>query len=98
MTESAFPPLSFRPLLEEISSLLKERKETVSVAETVYTPCLLSDQKILSKRLTHMPSNGIPGRRRNHLSVPPLCPRCIRLLQRWINSTYILIHVSIPDH
>ncbi|EEA25933.1 hypothetical protein TMatcc_005817 [Talaromyces marneffei ATCC 18224] len=34
MTESTFPPSTLRPLLEEISSLLKERKETVSVAET----------------------------------------------------------------
>ncbi|EED21815.1 competence/damage-inducible protein CinA, putative [Talaromyces stipitatus ATCC 10500] len=31
---STFPPSSLRPLLEEISSLLKERKETISVAET----------------------------------------------------------------
>ncbi|PCH07911.1 Hypothetical protein PENO1_009140 [Penicillium occitanis (nom. inval.)] len=35
MTESAFLPSTLRPLLEEISSLLKERKETVSVAETL---------------------------------------------------------------
>lgn len=98
MTESAFPPSSLRPLLEEISSLLKERKETVSVAETVDIPCLLPDQKILSKGLTHMSSNVLPGRRRNHLSIPPLRPRRIRLLQRWINSAYTLIHVSIPDH
>lgn len=37
MAESAFPPAILRPLLEEVSSLLKERKETVSVAETVFS-------------------------------------------------------------
>ncbi|CRG90459.1 hypothetical protein PISL3812_07503 [Talaromyces islandicus] len=34
MAESQFPPSSLRPLLQEIAALLKERKETVSVAET----------------------------------------------------------------
>ncbi|OKL60460.1 hypothetical protein UA08_04421 [Talaromyces atroroseus] len=34
MADTAFPPSSLRPLIEEVSSLLKERKETVSVAET----------------------------------------------------------------
>jgi hypothetical protein len=38
MAESAFPPSTLRPLLEETSSLLKDRKETVSVAETVQPP------------------------------------------------------------
>jgi hypothetical protein len=32
---SAFPPKSLQPLVEEVTELLKERKETVSVAETV---------------------------------------------------------------
>ncbi|KAL8823958.1 MAG: hypothetical protein Q9191_005413 [Dirinaria sp. TL-2023a] len=31
---SAFPPSPLKPLLSEISSLLKQRKETVSIAET----------------------------------------------------------------
>jgi hypothetical protein len=32
---SAFPPKSLQPLVEEVTELLKGRKETVSVAETV---------------------------------------------------------------
>jgi hypothetical protein len=30
-----FPPLSVRAIVQEVGALLKERKETVSVAETV---------------------------------------------------------------
>lgn len=32
---SAFPPASLRPILKEVAELLKQRKETISVAETV---------------------------------------------------------------
>lgn len=32
---SEFPPASLRPLIQEVFELLRERKETVSVAETV---------------------------------------------------------------
>jgi hypothetical protein len=35
MSTSEFPPASIRPLVEEVAALLKERKETISVAETV---------------------------------------------------------------
>ncbi|KAL2005317.1 hypothetical protein VTN00DRAFT_2528 [Thermoascus crustaceus] len=31
---SAFPPSSLRPILKEVAELLKQRKETISVAET----------------------------------------------------------------
>ncbi|KAB8234411.1 CinA family protein [Aspergillus alliaceus] len=34
---SDFPPSSLRPLILEVFELLKSRKETISVAETVYT-------------------------------------------------------------
>lgn len=34
-SEFSFPPSSLRPLIEEVTTRLKERKETVSVAETV---------------------------------------------------------------
>ncbi|KAH8695946.1 putative competence/damage-inducible protein CinA [Talaromyces proteolyticus] len=34
MADSEFPPSSIRPLVHEIATLLKEKKETVSVAET----------------------------------------------------------------
>jgi len=34
MTDTSFPPSAVSSVLEEVSSLLKERKETVSVAET----------------------------------------------------------------
>ncbi|KAL1967811.1 hypothetical protein VTN77DRAFT_2500 [Rasamsonia byssochlamydoides] len=33
-TSSEFPPASLRPLVQEVANLLKERKETISVAET----------------------------------------------------------------
>lgn len=35
MSTSEFPPAAIRPLVEEVAALLKERKETISVAETV---------------------------------------------------------------
>jgi hypothetical protein len=35
MSVSGFPPGPIRPIVHEVSTLLKERKETVSVAETV---------------------------------------------------------------
>lgn len=96
MAESAFPPSSLRPLLEEISSLLKERKETVSVAETVFNPslCLIYGAYKANEHVL----NGVLGRRRDHISLPPLRPWCIRLLQRRINSTYTPLNVSNPDH
>lgn len=34
---SAFPPAALQPVLQEVTGLLKERKETVAVAETVST-------------------------------------------------------------
>jgi PncC family amidohydrolase len=34
MSSSAFPPDSLREIVQEVASLLKERKETISVAET----------------------------------------------------------------
>jgi hypothetical protein len=35
-----FPPLQVRAIVNEVAALLKERKETVSVAETVRpVPC-----------------------------------------------------------
>lgn len=34
-SESSFPPSSLKPLIEDVTNRLKERKETVSVAETV---------------------------------------------------------------
>ncbi|PLB41821.1 CinA family protein [Aspergillus candidus] len=43
---SEFPPASLRPLIQEVFELLRERKETVSVAETaaggLTSACLLS--------------------------------------------------------
>lgn len=39
-TMSEFPPASLRPLIEEIFDLLRARKETISVAETVPLPSL----------------------------------------------------------
>lgn len=36
-----FPPLQVRAIVNEVAALLKERKETVSVAETVRLDCLL---------------------------------------------------------
>lgn len=38
---SEFPPASVRAIALEVSALLKERKETVSVAETVRDPLAL---------------------------------------------------------
>jgi hypothetical protein len=35
MSSSAFPPESLRQIVQEVATLLKERKETISVAETV---------------------------------------------------------------
>jgi hypothetical protein len=37
-----FPPEKVRAVVSEVASLLKERKETVSVAETVYCSSLIS--------------------------------------------------------
>jgi hypothetical protein len=37
-----FPPRSVRPIVNEVVALLKERHETVSVAETVRILCFLS--------------------------------------------------------
>lgn len=37
---TAFPPEELKQVIQEIATLLKERKETISVAETVPThPC-----------------------------------------------------------
>ena len=33
---SPFPPTELRHIVEEVATLLKERKETISVAETVF--------------------------------------------------------------
>ncbi len=38
---SEFPPASVKPLSEEIAALLKEKKETISIAETVRKPAWL---------------------------------------------------------
>lgn len=35
MSTSEFPPASLKPIAQEVATLLKERQETVSVAETV---------------------------------------------------------------
>jgi hypothetical protein len=35
---SSFPPEELREIVKEVASLLKERKETISVAETVRVP------------------------------------------------------------
>ena len=35
---SDFPPAAVKPLAEEVAALLKERKETVTIAETVRQP------------------------------------------------------------
>jgi hypothetical protein len=35
MAASEFPPKAVRLIVQDVASLLKERKETVSVAETV---------------------------------------------------------------
>jgi hypothetical protein len=35
MAASEFPPKAVRAIVQDVASLLKERKETVSVAETV---------------------------------------------------------------
>jgi hypothetical protein len=35
MATSEFPPKAVRAIVQDVASLLKERKETVSVAETV---------------------------------------------------------------
>jgi hypothetical protein len=35
MSTSNFPPDELRKVVEEVATLLKERKETISVAETV---------------------------------------------------------------
>jgi hypothetical protein len=36
-----FPPREVRAIVSEVAALLKERKETVSVAETVCPDCFL---------------------------------------------------------
>lgn len=38
MSTSSFPPAELREIVKEVATLLKERKESISVAETVYTP------------------------------------------------------------
>lgn len=39
-----FPPRQVRAIVNEVASLLKERKETVSVAETVRSICCFMRQ------------------------------------------------------
>jgi nicotinamide mononucleotide (NMN) deamidase PncC len=42
MSTSNFPPDELRKVVEEVATLLKERKETISVAETVCNDRVLS--------------------------------------------------------
>ena len=52
---SEFPPASLRPLIQEVFDLLRQRKETVSVAETVL-PCYPQYTSPLYKlRTKHQP-------------------------------------------
>lgn len=37
MSDPDFPPKTLREIVNEVASLLKERKETIAVAETVRT-------------------------------------------------------------
>jgi hypothetical protein len=37
MSSSSFPPEELKQIVQEVATLLKERKETISVAETVGT-------------------------------------------------------------
>jgi hypothetical protein len=71
---SSFPPAALRDIIQEIATLLKERKETISVAETVLP--LLYGPSVLERIIT------LPGRRRSHFRRTPLLPRRLRLLQR----------------
>ncbi|KAL8998165.1 MAG: hypothetical protein Q9169_002719 [Polycauliona sp. 2 TL-2023] len=70
---STFPPASIRPILNEVTSLLKSRNETISVAETVSLPPSTSfSPSVASASLTiHM----LQGRRRHHLCLSPLRTR-----------------------
>lgn len=45
MTEAKeFPPQKIRDIVAEVAALLKEKKETVSIAETVSLPYLLPER------------------------------------------------------
>ena len=49
--ESEFPPKALREIVAEVATLLKERKETVSVAETVMRNFKIPKQYLTRHRL-----------------------------------------------
>ena len=43
---SSFPPSAVRDIVAEVATLLKERKESISVAETVWTARSIVDHAV----------------------------------------------------
>jgi hypothetical protein len=81
MSSSTFPPEELKAIVQEVATFLQERKETISVAETVHHPLLLT-----------LISNSPSGSRRPHIRDPPLLSRRLQILQRWSHT----LHARIP--
>lgn len=57
---SEFPPASVKPLAEELAALLKERKETISIAETVRKPAFSLLSLLLMITAARLPAVSSP--------------------------------------
>lgn len=96
-SSSSFPPPELREIATEVASLLKARKETISVAETVRSTSqpphhqthptipsspLESIPPPLPSLLHRPPTNPPQGSRRPDIRRPPRPPRRLHLLRR----------------
>ncbi len=91
MAVSDFPPKAVRAIVQDVASLLKERKETVSVAETVRIticsrPPLTGDLETSMSNNSHKYATGCW---RHYISFVIEYPGSQWLLQRGINGEKI---------
>lgn len=92
MSSSSFPPPELREIVKEVATLLKDRKETISVAETVSGP---PNSNLFSPSHSTLYSHHPLGSRRPHLLIPPLLPRRLNLLPRRPNPLHARIAQSL---
>lgn len=88
MASTDFPPSAVKAVVQEVAALLKEREETVSVAETVNLP--VRRLRLFSLRLT-----DLEGCRWHHISITSLRRGSKRLLQGRPHGT-TTSHRSVP--
>ena len=85
MAPPSFPPEELRQIVQEVATLLKERKETISVAETVSRLPQSSNFSFWHSEFNHV---KFTGSRWTDLGSAPLLPRRFNLLPRRPNPLH----------